>query len=117
MVATVISLLVIALLVLVGAKAIHRASSHSSSTGSSVHQLLSVAAATQALQPRSTALTAVGTAASAAGNYARIATLTLEASEPSITFVDGPSTGSNTVSIALTTDVSESVTLAGQSSD
>jgi hypothetical protein len=116
MVATAISLLVVALLVLVGAKAT-LGSSNSSTTASSVHQPLSAAAATQAQQTLSTALTAVSTAAGATGSYVGIDASTLEASEPSITFVDGPSTGSGTVSVASTTDGSGSVTLAGHSSD
>jgi hypothetical protein len=116
MVATVLSLLVVSLLVLFGAEATF-GSSDPSSTGSSVHRPLSEAAATQAQQTLSTGLATVGTVVGVIGSYGGIDASALQASEPSITFVDGPSIGPNTVSVASTTDGSGSVTLASVSSD
>jgi hypothetical protein len=58
------------------------------------------ARAIQAQQTLSTALASVATAASS-GGYAGVSASSLSASEPSISFVDGPSTDATTVSVAV----------------
>jgi hypothetical protein len=55
-----------------------------------------------AQQSLSTALTAVGTAASSAGGYGSLDIATLSASDPSVSYVAGPTTNASTVSIAVT---------------
>ena len=71
------------------------------------------ATALQAQQTLSTALTAVETAASSAG-YDSLTVAELSASDPSISFVSGPSTDSTTVSVTVN---GGSVTLADRSTD
>ncbi len=55
-----------------------------------------------AQQSLSTALTAVSTAASANGGYGSLDIGSLSASDPSVSFVTGPTTSASTVSIAVT---------------
>lgn len=116
MVVTAGSLLVVALLVLFSAKAV-LGSSNASSTGSSVAAPLAAADATEAQQALSTGLTAAMTAAGTTGTFVGLDASSLGASEPSISFVDGPSTGPNSVSVASTSEGVGSVTLAARSTD
>lgn len=113
MVVTLASLLVVALLVLVGIKSTLGSGSTSSS---SVHQPVSAADDAQAQQSLSTALTTAATAAAGTASYVGLDAAALQAAEPSLTFVDGPSTGPETVSVASTSDGSGSVTLAARAS-
>jgi len=55
-----------------------------------------------AQQSLSTALTTVSTAASTAGGYGSVDVATLSASDPSVTYVVGPTTSTSTVSITIT---------------
>jgi hypothetical protein len=55
-----------------------------------------------AQQSLSTALTAVETAASGAGGYGSVDVATLSGSDPSVSYVSGPTTSASTVSVALT---------------
>jgi hypothetical protein len=55
-----------------------------------------------AQQSLSTALTTVSTAASTSGGYGSVDIATLSASDPSVTYVDGPTTSASTVSITVT---------------
>jgi hypothetical protein len=113
MVVTLASLVVVALLVLVGLKSTFGSGTTS---GSSVHQPVSAADDAQAQQSLSTALTTAATAASGAGSYVGLDATALQAAEPSLTFVDGPSTEPDTVSVASTSDGSGSITLAARAS-
>ena len=61
-----------------------------------------------AQQSLSTALTTVSTAASTAGGYGSVDVATLSASEPSVTYVVGPTTSASTVSITVTSGSSGS---------
>ncbi len=72
-------------------------------SGSGVSDEPGVAQATalQAQQTLSTGLTAADAAAVNAGGYGSLQPLTLTASNPSIIFVNGPSTNSDTVSMAV----------------
>ena len=70
----------------------------------------------QAQQSLSTALTTAATASAASGSYAGVDAAALQAAEPTLTFVDGPSTGPTTVSVAAISDGSGSVTLAARAS-
>jgi hypothetical protein len=116
MIATALSLVAVALLVLVGVKAT-LGSSSASSTGSSVHQPVSAADDAQAQQNLETALTTAATASAGTGSYVGLDASTLQAAQPSISFVDGASTGPGTVSVASTSDGSGSVTLAARGAD
>ncbi len=55
-----------------------------------------------AQQALSTALTSVGTAAANAGGYGALDVATLSASDPTVSYVAGPTTSASTVSIAVT---------------
>jgi hypothetical protein len=55
-----------------------------------------------AQQSLSTALTTVSTAASTSGGYGSVDIANLSASDPSVTYVDGPTTGASTISITVT---------------
>jgi Flp pilus assembly protein TadG len=116
MVVTAASLLVVALLVIFSVKAT-LGSTSASSAGSSVRAPLAAADATQVQQTLSTGLAAAASAAGSTGSYVGLDASLLEASEPTITFVDGPSTGPNSVSVASTSDGSGSVTLAARTSN
>ena len=74
------------------------------------------AAAIQAQQNLSSALTAADTAAST-GGYGSLTASALSASDPSISFVTGPSSDPATVSVAVTGGGGGSVTLADRSTD
>jgi len=63
------------------------------------------ATALQAQQTLSTGLTAADAAATNAGGYGSLQPSTLTASNPSISFVTGPSTNSSTVSMAVVSEV------------
>jgi hypothetical protein len=68
----------------------------------------------QAQQNLSQALTAAAGAAGAPGGYGSLDASTLSAAEPSVTFVDGPSSSASTVSVS---SGSGGLTLADRSSD
>ncbi|HUY66217.1 MAG TPA: hypothetical protein VMV06_05325 [Acidimicrobiales bacterium] len=120
MIATVLSLVAVAMLVgiLLGT------TSHSGGNAdTSVSNAPGVAqsdslAAQQAL---STALSSATAAASSVGGLGSVDLSTLSASDPSITFVSGPSANASTVSVAVTADPTGggggSVTLADRSSN
>ena len=99
MVATMLSLVAVALLV-----ALLLSSTLHSGTGSSggISNAPGVAEADgiQAQQALDTALSTASAAASAAGGYGSITPSALSASEPSVAFVTGPTTSSSTVSVA-----------------
>jgi hypothetical protein len=116
MVVTAASMLLVALLVIVSVKAT-LGSSGSASVHSSIQAPLSAADATQVQQTLSTGLAAAASAAGATGSYVGLDASTLETSEPTISFVDGPSSGPTMVSVASTSDGSGSVTLAARTSD
>ena len=111
MVVTLAGLVIVALLVLVGLKS---TLGSGSSSGSTTQQPVSAADDAQAQESLSTALTTAATATAASGSYVGVDAATLQAAEPTITFVDGPSTGPNTVSVASTSDGTWSVTLAAR---
>ena len=68
-----------------------------------------------AQQSLSTALTTVSTAASTAGGYGSVDVATLSASDPSVTYVVGPTTSTSTVSITVTSGSSGSNGSSGSS--
>ncbi len=101
MIATMLSLVAVALLALV----LMSTTLHSGSTSSTnIANAPGVGQADSlvAQQSLSTALTAVGSAASSAGGYGAVEVGTLSAADPSVTYVTGPTTSASTVSIALT---------------
>jgi hypothetical protein len=78
----------------------------------------------QAQQSLSAALTAADTSALQSGSYATLSAAGLSASEPSVTFVTGPSSNATTVSVAVGPGLPEasggpagSVTLASRAAD
>jgi hypothetical protein len=80
----------------------------------------------QAQQSLSAALTAADTSALQSGSYATLSAAALSASEPSVTFVTGPSSSATTVSVAVGSGLpgasggggpAGSVTLANRSSN
>jgi hypothetical protein len=100
MIATVISLVATALLALL----LISTTLHSGSTAdTSISKAPGVAEADHvaAQQSLSTALTAAGTAAASAGGYGSLDLSALAASDPSVSFVSGPTTDASTVSMAL----------------
>ena len=111
MVVTLAGLVIVALLVLVALKS---SFGSGSSSGSSVRQPVSAADDAQAQQSLATALTTAATATAASGTFVGLDASALQAAEPSVTFVDGPSTGPTTVSVASTSDGSGSITLAAR---
>ena len=113
MVVTLAGLVIVALLVLVGLKSTFGSGT---SSGSSVHQPVSAADDAQAQQSLATALTTAATLTAASGSYVGLDASALQAAEPTVTFVDGPSTGPDTVSVASTSDGSGSITLAARAS-
>lgn len=72
-----------------------------SSPGSSSGPGVAQADRVQAQQSLSTGLEAAQTAAETAGGLSAVSPSALESSDPSITFVDGPSSGPTTVSVAV----------------
>jgi len=111
MVVTLLSLVAVALLVLLAVKATFGASS-AGSTSNAVDQPAAAAEAGQAQQALATALGTVTTASAATGSFVGIDAAELAASEPSLQFTDGASTGPGPVSVAATSDGSGAVTLA-----
>jgi hypothetical protein len=105
MIATVLGLLATAVLtaILLGTTLGSNGSTGSDSGGSGVSNAPGVAEATsmQAQQTLSIGLTAVMSSAATAGGYGSLQPSTLSASNPSITFVSGPSTNANTISMAV----------------
>ncbi len=101
MIVTMISLVGVALLTLL----LLSTTLHSGSTSdTSVSNAPGVGLADNLLaqQSLSTALSAVGAAASSAGGYGSLDVGALSASDPSVTYITGPTTGASTVSIAVT---------------
>lgn len=124
MIATVLSLVATALLVAI----LLSTTLHSgSSSNASISNAPGVAEADglQAQQALSTGLSAASTAAAGAGGYGAITPSELSGSEPSVTFVAGPSSNSSTISIAVSPGQAEeatggptgSITLADRSAD
>ena len=111
MVVTLAGLVLVALLVLVGLKS---AFGSGTTSGSSAQRPVSAADDAQAQQSLATALTTAATATAASGTYVGLDASALRTAEPSVTFVDGPSTGPGTVSVASTSDGSGSITLAAR---
>jgi hypothetical protein len=112
MIATVLALVVVAL----GAALLLGTTLHSggaSSTGVANSPGVALADRVQAQQSLSTGLTAAENAAAAAGGLATVTASALEASNPSITFVAGPSSGPTTVSVAVSADGSGGATGGG----
>jgi len=105
MIATVLGLLATAVLtaILLGTTLGSNGSTGSSSSGSGISNAPGVAEATsiQAQQTLSTGLTTIVSAAAGAGGYGSLQPSTLSASNPSITFVSGPSTNATTISLAV----------------
>jgi len=116
MVATVLSLLGVALL---SALLLGSVLKSGSSSNTSINNAPGVAAANglQAQQALSTGLTAADSAAASQGGYGSLDLSTLAASEPSLTFVSGTSANASTVSVAIVTDGSGSITMADRASD
>ncbi len=128
MIATVLSMVATALLVaILLSTTLHSDGSSSGSSGAGISNAPGVAQAEglQAQQALSTGLSATSTAASQAGGYGAVTPSELSSSEPSATFVIGPSSSSSTISIAVspgqqwgtTDDPSGSITLADRSAD
>ena len=111
MLATVLSLLGVAILT---ALLLGSTLKSGSSSSTNIDNAPGVAAADglQAQQALSSGLTAADSAA-----YGSLDVATLGASNPSVTFVSGPSTNASTVSVAIVTDGSGAITLADRSSD
>ncbi len=100
MITTMLSLVVAALaLALVLGTTLH--SSGPSSPGVANAPGVAQADRLQAQQALSTGLTAARTVAAGAGGFAGVTPSELESSNPSISFVSGPSTGPSTVSVAV----------------
>ncbi len=116
MIVTLISLVAVALLTLFAFKATFGPSGSSPASGG-VSQPVAEADGTQAQQALSTGLGAVATASGGSGSYLGIDAAELSASEPSVQFTGGPSTGPASVSVAATGDGSGAVTLAVRAVD
>lgn len=101
MIATMLSLVAVALLTLL---LMSTTLNSSSTSATSVSNAPGVGLADNLLaqQSLSTALSAVDAAASSDGGYGSLDLATLSASDPSVSFVDGPTTDASTVSIATT---------------
>jgi hypothetical protein len=123
MIATVLALLATAVLtaILLGTTLGANGSTGSPSSGSGISNAPGVAEATslQAQQTLSTGLTTVMSMVASAGGYGSLQPSTLSASDPSITFLSGPSTNATTISLAVVGGVGNggggSVTLAVRS--
>ncbi len=124
MIATVLSLVATALLVaILLSTTLHSGGSSNASISNAPG--VAQADALQAQQTLSTALSDVSTAAAGAGGYGSITPSELSGSEPSDTFVAGPSSSSSTVSVAVSPGQPEgamggpsgSITLADRSAD
>jgi len=116
MLATVLSLLGVAILT---ALLLGSTLKSGSSSSTNIDNATGVAAADglQAQQALSSGLTAADSAAASQGGYGSLDVATLGASNPSLTFVSGPSTNTSTVSVAIVTDGSGAITLADRASD
>ena len=101
MIATLLSLVAAALLSLVLLSTTFH-SGDGSSTNVSRSPGVAQADDLVAQQALSTALTSVGTAAANAGGYGALDVATLSASDPTVSYVAGPTTSASTVSIAVT---------------
>ncbi|MBF6555790.1 MAG: hypothetical protein IVW52_06380 [Acidimicrobiales bacterium] len=118
MIATVLSLVATALLVaLLLGNALHSGSVAKPSVANApgVGQTNEL----QAQQALSTGLTAAAAASATAGGLGSLDISTLSASDPSISFVSGPSVNASTVSVVVASDAagSGSITMADRSSD
>ncbi len=116
MVATLIALVAAALVtaLLIGSTLHSSANPHAGVTNAPG---VAAAGSLEAQQALSTGLTAADTAAASQGGYGSLDASSLSASEPSITFVSGPSSNPSTVSLSIVTDGSGSITLADRSAD
>ena len=112
MIATLLSLVAVALLSLVLLSTTFH-SGDGSSTNVSRSPGVAQADDLVAQQALSTALTSVGTAAVNAGGYGALDVATLSASDPTVSYVAGPTTSASTVSIAVTGGASGSSAGAG----
>ena len=112
MIATLLSLVAVALLSLVLLSTTFH-SGDGSSTNVSRSPGVAQADDLVAQQALSTALTSVGTAAANAGGYGALDVATLSASDPTVPYVAGPTTSASTVSIAVTGGASGSSAGAG----
>ncbi len=101
MIATMLSLVAVALLTLL---LMSTTLNSSSPSATNISQAPGVGLADNLLaqQSLSTALTAVDAAASSAGGYGSLSIATLSASDPSVSYVAGPTTSASAVSIAVT---------------
>jgi hypothetical protein len=124
MVASMLSLVAVALLVaLLLSTTLH--SDSSSSTGISNAPGVAQADAIQAQQALTSALSAASTVATTAGGYGNVTPSALSAAEPSVSFATGPTTTWTTVSVAVSAGgtggfgagPSGSVTLADRGAD
>jgi hypothetical protein len=115
MVVTAISLLVTALLVLFALTTMFKSSN--GSTKLSNQPGVGLAEDLQAQQSLQTTLTTASDLAAGAGGYSGVTPALLSESNPSTTYVSGPSTNADTVSVATSTgtDGSGSMTLAAWS--
>ncbi len=100
MIATALSLLATALLVLLLMSTTLHSGGTSDTNVSNAPEVVE-ADNVVAQQSLTTALTAVGTAAAGAGGYGSVDPSSLTASDPSVSFVTGPTTNASIVSIAL----------------
>ena len=101
MIATVLGLLAAALLTLLVMSTTLNSSSPSDTSISNAPGV-GLANDLVAQQALSSALTSVGAAASSAGGYGEVDIASLSSSDPSITFVAGPTSSPSTISVALT---------------
>jgi hypothetical protein len=100
MIATVLALLIVAL----GAALLLGSTLHSGGNTSSGHAAspgVAFADRTQAQQSLTTGLSAAQTVATTAGGFSAVTPTELQAANPSITFVNGPSSAPTTVSVAV----------------
>ncbi len=121
MVVTLAALLVVAVLTAIGLGAtLHPGSGASPSEPGA--PAVATADAVQAQQSLATGLSDASTAAATQGGYGAVTASALAGAEPSLTFVDGPSTNATTVSVAVTGgsgigSTTGSITLADRASD
>ena len=116
MVVTMLSLVISALLVaLLLGTMLH--SSSTTKTGVANNPAAAAADGIEAQQALSTGLNAATTAASGNGGYGSLQITALSASQPSTSFVSGPSSNASTVSVSISAEGDGSITMADRSSD
>jgi hypothetical protein len=116
MVVTIVSLVVSALLgaLLLGTM-VHSGSTVK--TGVANSPAVAAADGIEAQQALSTGLNAASTAAADIGGYGSLQISALSATQPSTSFVSGPSSSASTVSVSISTEGDGSITMADRSSD